>query len=725
MEHCPAALESLCELTGYFPHFTQTQVGAFLFGVLVVVIFSVDHYKVPTYAKTTIGEFIELAPESLTSSSRYAKGLYVYIALMLAFYSTLLILGPATVGSLISYLGSKIEMPKDTALWPLAATSIITMIGSSNDRYLGRLEYWLRSIGHEAAYIPEAVTNLASSLDGSFPLTQEALEIAGEDTEEARNLIDSSQEGARQSWIRAKYLYARLEQLRKDDQFKGVMKLPENERAFKFVTEQRDVLAGAVAEEITADAAKRIDALKSALAVFLASILWRGSESEVALRAKLSSLNLNYGTEGKYTTGSFMVHLFSWLAGGAAIWLLFFQLRRMQTHETSAGQIWYLTLACVLLFLTAFFVNRWREKRLRSGEWRYDYDAILRCTIVCLFGAGILSALITFVIQQGGYPTFLAMLLVGLVMGLLCAVFFQHTMRVAAKSRPTTEAVESGIASSGTLNSLRSAAVLAGGSSGVASFLVMFLVLYWISQIWIVMGAPQLMIESAEAELEKVSKAHIDPKKEDEWFTRNYAQTRAAGRLRLDLDNLKSHLNSNDIGTDNLTKIIADCAAAGKLDENKSMFDANCELNNEVTQRLPIKSGVLQSLILTQFQIRQLKETLPKLTSYTTLLSAFRFDWKNALIVSLIWGTLTALFAIAALLYRRQMLWDGVNARMVSKYIPRAEPDPAAWLCKPLFELGNVTPLEALHYPALRARLADYSRVAPPEPVRPQLRAVV
>ena len=68
MPQCPAFLSNLCELTQFIPiqQVTGQQFAAFLFGVLVVVVFSVDHYKVPTYAKTTIGEFIELAPESLS-----------------------------------------------------------------------------------------------------------------------------------------------------------------------------------------------------------------------------------------------------------------------------------------------------------------------------------------------------------------------------------------------------------------------------------------------------------------------------------------------------------------------------------------------------------------------------------------------------------------------------------------------------------------------------------
>ncbi|WP_291557733.1 hypothetical protein [Bradyrhizobium sp.] len=140
MTECPAFFSSLCELTQYFPGFSRQEIASFLFGVLVVVVFSIDHYKVPTYAKTTIGEFIELAPESLTSHSRYMKGLGIYIALMLGFYAVLLAIGPTALGPIMSFLSGKTDGGFDSTIWPLAATSIITLVGSGDDKYLGRLE---------------------------------------------------------------------------------------------------------------------------------------------------------------------------------------------------------------------------------------------------------------------------------------------------------------------------------------------------------------------------------------------------------------------------------------------------------------------------------------------------------------------------------------------------------------------------------------------------------
>src|SRR5258708_12007565 len=113
MSECPALFSSVCELTQYFPSFTRQEVASFVFGVLVVVVFSIDHYKDPTYAKTTIGEFIELAPESLTSHSRYMKGLGIYIVLLLGFYAVLLSIGPTPLISILSYFSAPPHPPLD------------------------------------------------------------------------------------------------------------------------------------------------------------------------------------------------------------------------------------------------------------------------------------------------------------------------------------------------------------------------------------------------------------------------------------------------------------------------------------------------------------------------------------------------------------------------------------------------------------------------------------
>src|SRR5258708_13167374 len=103
------------------------------------------------------------------------KGLGIYVALMLVFYAVLLAIGPTALSPVMTFFSGKPDGNVDSTVLPLAATSIITLVGSGNDKYLGRFEGWLRSIAHEAAYIPYAVTNLSPPLYGSFPPTQEDL----------------------------------------------------------------------------------------------------------------------------------------------------------------------------------------------------------------------------------------------------------------------------------------------------------------------------------------------------------------------------------------------------------------------------------------------------------------------------------------------------------------------------------------------------------------------
>ena len=129
---------------------------SFLLGTLIIVFFAIDHYKIPTYAKTTIGEFIELAPESLTSAKRYRKGLWIYVALMLGLYLAFCFFWSKGLNTFLNISG--INDPSGdkfsgNQLWPIAAATAVTFIGASGDKnILGRIETALRSIAHQSAY---------------------------------------------------------------------------------------------------------------------------------------------------------------------------------------------------------------------------------------------------------------------------------------------------------------------------------------------------------------------------------------------------------------------------------------------------------------------------------------------------------------------------------------------------------------------------------------------
>jgi len=696
-----------------------------MFGVLVVVVFSIDHYKVPTYAKTTIGEFIELAPESLTSHSRYTKGLAIYIMLMLGFYAVLLAIGPTALSPILSFLSDKPGESLDSSIWPLAATSIITLIGSGNDKYLGRLEGWLRSIAHEAAYIPYAVTNLSGSLDGNFPLTEEELRAAGEWSPETRTLIQDSQEGSRQNWIRAKFLYSRLEQLRdRDDQFRQLMRQPENERAFSFVAEQRDALAAEVNRNASDEAVTRkIDAFKNALAVFLASILWRGCNTESAIRSKLSSLKLNVSTSEPRSSATFMFHLFICLGAAAIAWTFVFQVRKMlPSHDLSINLKWHLTIAFLVFILTGFFVTRWRENRLMAGEWKYSSDTILRSAVLCAIPIGGVSALVTFAWQQGGSGRLYAMLLVGFVMALPSALLFQFLMRWAAESPPTRDAVASRLATTARPVELIRTCIYAGALYAFVAFALIFGAVYWVSQFWIVTSTPQEIVHAAQGALRDIQAAYKTAKDDDKWFT-SFVSQEAIDDLAKALNEAKADISSNSIRPATIPSILATCDAFGKLTSDKQMFKNGCKRDEEFLKTIE-KGDVLPLVYNLQAQISSLQPTFETLKNYDPLTRFLQYEWTNALLAGLIWAVMAAVFAVSALLYRRQELWDSFGSKKLPDFVPEKQQEREAWLREPIYEIGRLSPLEALRYPVFRARLADYMNAQAAQPEAPKLKIV-
>lgn len=727
MTQCPAFLSALCEWTQYVPmiqQITGPQIASFLFGVLVVVVFSTDHYKVPTYAKTTIGEFIELAPESLTSHSRYMKGLGIYIALMLGFYFILLAIGPTAIAPILSFFPGSSDNKIDNSVWPLAATSIITLIGSRDDnKYLGRMEGWLRSIAHEAAYIPYAVTNLSVALDGSFPLTNEELRAAGEFSPATLSLVQDSQEGSRQNWIRAKFLYSRLELLRdRDDQFKPVMRQPENERAFGFVRDQRDALAKELDRgDPDEGTTRKIDAFKNALAVFLASILWRACENETAVNAKLRSLKLSVSTPAPRSPATFMFHLMFYLGATASVFLVALKIRSMQFHDESVEQKWHLTLAFLVFLLTAFFVSRWREKQLASGDWKYSSDVIIRCTIVATIIVTLISSLVAFAVHQGGSGRFYAMLLMAFGMALPSTLLFQLLMHWAAISTPTREAVAARVGYRVNPPELFRTALYAGGIYSAIAFVFAF-VLYWPSDYTIVNSTPLQYVESAITSLNNISTASAAKREDDSWFN-DSASHAAVRELDAKLHQVKSNIANRIYQPGLLAEIVAQCDIVGDLGGGRRLFKSGCELS-EYLKTIPFKGDVLPNVYNLQGQITSLKPKFAALQNYVTLGNAIHRQWPNALLASFMWAVMAGVFAVSALLYRRQELWDGLTLKKLPDFVPKEPQEREAWLREPLYDLAKLSPLEALRYPTFRARLADNMNAQLNQPSVPHLRTV-
>ncbi len=301
MKICPQELSWLCE---QMPSLNGEGWFAFILGSLIVVFFAVDHYKIPTYAKTTIGDFIELAPESLTSAKRYRKGLYIYVALMFGLYLAFCFFWSKGLSAFLATSGLKgtdANRFDSGQLWPLAAATVVTLVGALGDKNVfGRIETFLRSIAHEFAYIPDAVLHLSNALNESFPINAEMAREVGDTDPALLAQIAESQDGFIQTWIRAKYLFSRLELLRDDPEFQQLLSRPENVRAFDFLDEERQNLADRIAQQGAGKNAdldkplrKKVESFRSAVSVFLASLLWQGCGNEVCIQRTLTRVKLS------------------------------------------------------------------------------------------------------------------------------------------------------------------------------------------------------------------------------------------------------------------------------------------------------------------------------------------------------------------------------------------------------------------------------------------------
>jgi len=79
---------------------------------------------------------------------------------------------------------------------------------------------------------------------------------------------------------------------------------------------------------------------------------------------------------------------------------------------------------------------------------------------------------------------------------------------------------------------------------------------------------------------------------------------------------------------------------------------------------------------------------------------------------------------MSALFYRRQLLWEGLTLKKLPDFVPDNLQDREAWLRRPLYDLGKLSPLEALRYPSFRARPADHMSAQAGQPVVHKLRNV-
>ncbi len=714
MDICPQSLSWLCELSGRIPSFTRDEIVGFILGTLVVTFFAIDHYKVPTYAKTTIGDFIELAPESLTSTSRYRKGLYIYIILMFGLYLIFCFLWSQGLVSFLSSFGAKVE---NTQIWPLAAATAVTLLGTAGDRNpLGRVEATLRSIAHESAYIPEAVLNLSTALNGSFAITEETAEQLGESNPNLLTQIKQSQDGSFQTWIRARYLFSRLGLLRNDADFQQLVNRPENVRAFNFLNEEHQTLMTRVAERLQANCEdlddtlkKKVENFRNAVSMFLASVLWQSAGTETAIYNKLGKLQLTINPANQPLSWKLLARILAAVGAAAIAAFLLFHLLNWQFHGYLSNHSWQLTLAFLVYVMTALLVTKRRESRLIDGKSERILDASLGAAFFCGLPIGLVAAVTTFALYQGGLARFWAMFWTGLALSISAAFLFEVIMRWAAQSPPTASALRQGVGPDRSVRiELRGLVVhsvlLYAMVAAVAAF-----VMFWLGQQLVVSGAPAEAAKEAHIALTKVMagwlRRDVDNKINDDNKVKgkvlNVSLTNL-NALQVAVKSVLQKIESNDVDAEVIAGLTRACDEANKAIGGR-LFLKDCVFNEEFTREFGDVGEWLNDLRRAASQTQGLVINLEQMRHYQTIPSAIALDWPRAVFATGIWACIAAVFAGSILLQRRSVLWDGVDRKILSEYVADLGREPEAWLRTPVWELNNLTPLEALRYHDLRA----------------------
>jgi hypothetical protein len=732
---CPQWLSWACQ---YLPDLKSEEWLSFILGTLIVGFFAKDHYKIPTYAKTTIGEFIELAPESLTSAKRYNKGLYMYIALMFGLYLFFCFFWSKGLSAFLEIYGIKLG----NQLWPIAAATAVTLIGVMGDKNLfGRIETALRSIAHESAYIPDAVISLSSALNGNFTITTQMAQQLGEANPAVLAQIAESQNGSIQTWLRAKFLFSRLELLRDDLEFQQLLNRPEDVRAFNFLNEERQNLADRVAQRLGENHVdlddplrKKVENFRSAVSVFLASLLWQGCGTELRIERKLTRLELLIRPADRNFLWNFMVRVLASLAVAATVTHVVLFFVNWQWQVTLGEDFWYLTIAVLIFFMTALFATKRREARFIAGNTDKALDPTLTA-LYCGLPIGFVAAIMTFAWHQAfawhqdGLERFLMMLATGLCLAMLIAFLFEIVMRWAAQTPPTPGALRrlsgSMLSAPQDFRRMLGRAVLL---CAAASFVMVF-VLSWIGEAVIARGAPKASLDSARSYLTPLATGYSvnfeeDPKSygaklEDDrkQLEENFRVVSFKALLRK-VNDAPAKIDRIDVDKATVARTTADIlrecddinlSLSSKLSDK--ILLSSCELNSEFTKELG-EGKRLENFRNAMNRVAAAVKSLQQIPNYATPLTALGTVLPRALAGAGLWAILAAVFAASILLYRRSVLWDTINSKTLNEYTCDLATAPVLWLRTPIDELDNLTPLELIRYQDRRAALSDYLRAS-------------
>jgi hypothetical protein len=374
--------------------------------------------------------------------------------------------------------------------------------------------------------------------------------------------------------------------------------------------------------------------------------------------------------------------------------------------------------------MASLFVTKRREARLVEGKTDKPLDASLGAVVFCGLPIGLVAAVATFVIYQGGQARFWAMLWTGLCLAALSAFFFEVVMRWAAKSPPTHRASRQ-FGPAGTprpeLRQMVGQAILLYAGVGFIAAFVMF----WVGQTFIVLGAPAEVANEADKFLASVVDGFPKdgfPKRDDD---RNnpLAGLKVADFVALQnaVKNSQARSATNQV-TDAIKEITSSCDAINEAAE-KNLYTEECTLNVGFTRHLP-PSAWNDALKNASNQADSLVANLRRMLIYSTPMGAIGVDGRRAVYVSVIWAWMAAVFSASIFLYRRTILWEGINNQSLGEYRALGGVDAESWLRTPVPELSDVTPLEAIRYHDLRATLFDCLKTNRSESALPNLRAV-
>src|SRR5262249_55639291 len=148
---------------------------------------------------------------------------------------------------------------------------------------------------------------------------------------------------------------SRLELLRNDPEFQQLLSRPENVRAFDFLNEERQNLADRIAQRSTEKdddldktLRKKVESFRSAVSIFLASLLWQGCGNEVCIQRTLTRVKLLTKPGEQYFSWHFMGRVLASLVLASIVVSIAWFFFDFQWKVFLTGDSWHLLLASLI-----------------------------------------------------------------------------------------------------------------------------------------------------------------------------------------------------------------------------------------------------------------------------------------------------------------------------------------------------------------------------------------